>query len=349
VNCMRWLQEIEQVFESSECDEVQKVRFASQMLRGEALSWWTVTRQALGPTTVSDMAWPTFKKKILERYCNERARDRIEKEFRNLKKDNLSLAEYTRRFMEKLGLLEQVAPDEKSKIKFYLAGLPSLMRSLIRPARLETLQEAMEEAQLIEDDMTEIKEDRPEKGEKRKWDGKTNKHGKFRHVTTPNGRKFNSRMEPKTCSSCYKKHVGRCSEYPVSCYKCGKPGHDSKDGDSNQVRCYGCGAEGHIRRDCPKIRDSGKGKSSNNQPKKDLRVPGKAFQMTAEEARDATDVVTGTFLINSIPARVLFDSGANRSFVSMTFCKQFDMLASTLLDALVVEIANGGSVNTGGL
>ena len=45
----------------------------------------------------------------------------------------------------------------------------------------------------------------------------------------------------------------------------------------------------------------------------------RAFQMSAEEAVEAPDVVAGTFFVNSVLARILFDTGANRSFVSPHF------------------------------
>ncbi|KAJ9538127.1 hypothetical protein OSB04_030860 [Centaurea solstitialis] len=47
----------------------------------------------------------------------------------------------------------------------------------------------------------------------------------------------------------------------------------------------------------------------------------RAFQITAEEARDEPDVVTGIFLVNSQPARILFDFGATNSFVSHDFVR----------------------------
>jgi hypothetical protein len=38
--------------------------------------------------------------------------------------------------------------------------------------------------------------------------------------------------------------------------------------------------------------------------------------MNVEEAQEATNVVLGMFPVNSVPARVLFDSGASHSFVT---------------------------------
>ena len=38
-----------------------------------------------------------------------------------------------------------------------------------------------------------------------------------------------------------------------------------------------------------------------------------------EQAEQATDIVLGTLLVNSTPAKVLFDTGASLSFVSLMF------------------------------
>ena len=43
------------------------------------------------------------------------------------------------------------------------------------------------------------------------------------------------------------------------------------------------------------------------------------FLMHAEEAQEAPDVVIGMFYVNSVLARVLFDSGASHSFVIEEF------------------------------
>ena len=51
----------------------------------------------------------------------------------------------------------------------------------------------------------------------------------------------------------------------------------------------------------------------------------RAFQMTLNEARDDKNVVSGTLLINSIPADVLIDFGASKCFVNMSFCDKLNM------------------------
>ncbi|GJZ61294.1 hypothetical protein Tco_0617431 [Tanacetum coccineum] len=62
--------------------------------------------------------------------------------------------------------------------------------------------------------------------------------------------------------------------------------------------------------------------------------------MKTEEAKEAPDVVTCTFFVNLLPARVLFDSGADRSFVSELFSQNFIVPISQLKPPLDVQIAN---------
>ncbi|KAI3681175.1 hypothetical protein L6452_35960 [Arctium lappa] len=253
VACVKWIQEAEQAFGSSECGDDQK-----------------------------------FKKKLLEEYCSERAMDQIEAEFRSLEKGNLTVREYTRQFMEKLGLVRHVAPTEKEKIKAYLKGLPADMMSMVRNSKAFNLQETIEEAS--------------------SW----------------------NRFTRRKCRS---KHRGNCNATPQPCSKCDKFGHATKD-------CFECKAPGHMKRDCPKLKSG----STPEKKENSSRVPDRAFQMTADEAKASADVVSGTFTLNSVPAHVLFDLGANFSFISESFRQKFAMPTTSLENALVVEIADGSQV-----
>ncbi|KAD7480443.1 hypothetical protein E3N88_03579 [Mikania micrantha] len=72
-----------------------------------------------------------------------------------------------------------------------------------------------------------------------------------------------------------------------------------------------------------------------------------AFQslesISAEEAKVTSDVVTGTFLLNSISAYILFDSGASRSFISAKFVHHPLFVLEKLSVPLEVEVADSKS------
>ena len=143
--------------------------------------------------------------------------------------------------------------------------------------------------------------------------------------------------------------MGECRLGTETCYKCGKPDHLSRDCKVTAKLCFRCFQPGHFANECPvptrpaqisgsapvKIVD-GTSVKKNDAPKSRGRV----FQLTAEEAKVEPDVVTGIFYVNSMPALVLFDTGATKSFVSFSFCKSFSIVKGRLNEPLEVEIAD---------
>ena len=56
---------------------------------------------------------------------------------------------------------------------------------------------------------------------------------------------------------------------------------------------------------------------------------------------DAPNVVIGTFMVNSYPAMVLFDTGATHSFISKSFAEQHRIPVSCMRTAMVVTSPGG--------
>ncbi|KAI3718153.1 hypothetical protein L6452_19006 [Arctium lappa] len=265
--------------------------------------------------------------------------DRIEKEFRSLVKGSLTVREYTRQFMEKLGLVGHAAPTEKDKMKAYLNGFPADMQSMVHNFKASNLREMVEEAQFMEEMFAKSKsENSVIVSDKRKWESSSVPPKRTRPFV--GNRNFGSYQEAKWCPKCRTKHHGNCYINSQTCYKCGKPGHTVRDCPVRGIICFECKAPGHTRRYCPKLVSGSVPARKENPPK----VQSRAFRMTAEEARASANVVSGTFLINSVPARILFDTGASFSFVSELFRQKIAMPTTSLEDALVVEIADGSQV-----
>lgn len=56
-----------------------------------------------------------------------------------------------------------------------------------------------------------------------------------------------------------------------------------------------------------------------------------------EEVQEAPDVVLGTFLVNSTPTTVLFDSGASHSFLSRSFATLHNISLSLMPAPMVIQ------------
>ncbi|KAI3773112.1 hypothetical protein L6452_04311 [Arctium lappa] len=333
LDCMAWVREMEQAFRSSECGEEQRVIFGSRMLRGIALTWWDVYSASLEPTVLDQLSWSTFKEKLLEEYCNERSLDRIKEEFQNLKKGGMSVRVYNRLFIDKLGFVGRLVPTEKDKINAYIKGLPSDMMSMVLVTKTSTLREAMEEAQLMEDAYSLDRDQSSRQGEKRKWEGSSMPSKKPFYANSSAPRRADPRRDAKWCSKCRSKHFGPCNFVPGMCYKCVKTGHTFRDCPLKGQICFECKEPGHVRAECPKLKVGGFGGKKMEPP----RSTGRAFQMSSEEAKTSTDVVSGTFFLNSVPTRVLFDSGASYSFISDLYSQRLAM-SKSMLENVVVRL-----------
>jgi hypothetical protein len=73
---------------------------------------------------------------------------------------------------------------------------------------------------------------------------------------------------------------------------------------------------------------------------------GRVNHVTDEEAQEANDVVLGTFLINFVPATVLFDYEASHSFITEQFVANHDVPMSSMNTHLLVGSPNGEMKST---
>ncbi|GJY08062.1 putative reverse transcriptase domain-containing protein [Tanacetum coccineum] len=102
----------------------------------------------------------------------------------------------------------------------------------------------------------------------------------------------------------------------------------------HNVTCFGYGEKGHYKEKCPKAR---------NQQNEGARA--RAY-VVVENPQHNPNVVTGTFLLNDHSVSVLYDSGAERSFVSTEFTPFIDIALAALNTSYEVELVDGKVVST---
>ncbi|GJT80901.1 putative reverse transcriptase domain-containing protein [Tanacetum coccineum] len=90
---------------------------------------------------------------------------------------------------------------------------------------------------------------------------------------------------------------------------------------------------GHYKKDCPKLKNNNHGNLARNG-----RAPARAYAVGNAGKNPDANVITGTFLLNNHYASILFDTGADRSFVSTAFSSLIDIVPSTLNHDYDVEL-----------
>ncbi|GJX10169.1 putative reverse transcriptase domain-containing protein [Tanacetum coccineum] len=147
------------------------------------------------------------------------------------------------------------------------------------------------------------------------------------------------------------------------CFQLGKVKHKTKDcrappclasqrgpgsqgGQGSDVACFGSSEKGHYKNKYPNNNQGNpKGNSQASTSTQGGRIaPGKVYSLCAEAAVKDNNVVNGTFLINNVYASVLFDTGADISFVSYAFSKYINIPLTTLDTNYSVELADGKSL-----
>ncbi|GJR22870.1 putative reverse transcriptase domain-containing protein [Tanacetum coccineum] len=141
------------------------------------------------------------------------------------------------------------------------------------------------------------------------------------------------------CKRCNFHHTGPCTG---KCNICNKVGHLSKNcrnkkpaTGSNQlpvtIVCHACGEKGHYTNLCRKT---------------NINAQGRAYMLKDRNAQQDPNVVTGMFLLNQHLVKVLFDSGADRSFISISLASKLKIPSITIDTFYDIEMADGNLVST---
>ncbi|XP_071704472.1 uncharacterized protein [Rutidosis leptorrhynchoides] len=169
-------------------------------------------------------------------------------------------------------------------------------------------------------------------------------------VSSFNKRKFEASSAPGKKAKSGAESVGSVKKgepggYTPTCFNCGKKGHyscDRTNPSASKITCFNCRKEGHQKPECPDLTTGDKSYDNTKRLEKASGpARGQNFLMTTDDAKKSNEVVSDTFLVNSKPAKVLFDSGADLSYVSLKYVATLNCSYCELNSPLQVEITDG--------
>ncbi|GJS05612.1 putative reverse transcriptase domain-containing protein [Tanacetum coccineum] len=361
VGLTRWIEKMESVFNISGCAIENQVKFATCTLLGAALTWWNGQIRTLGPEAYA-MTWEVLKKKMTDKYCPQGEIKKLEIELWNLKVKGNDVPAYTERFQELTLICTKFVANETEKVDKYISGLPDNIYGNVKSARPKTLDETIELANDLMDQKLRTYAERQSDNKRKADDSSRNNHGhqqqpfkrqnvaKVYNMGTGERKPYGGSL-PK-CTKCHLHHNGPCTQ---RCHKCNKIGHFARDcrntGNTNVANtqkgngaapkgngCFECGAPGHFKRDCPKLKNKDGG---NGNAQGWVYAVGNAEKKGNAPGNPDANVVTGTFLLNNHYASILFDTGADRSFISTAFSSLINIAPTSLENCYDVELADG--------
>ncbi|XP_076954599.1 uncharacterized protein LOC143629129 [Bidens hawaiensis] len=241
------------------------------------------------------MSWEEFKPIFLKHFSPRVAIDRITEELLHMRQGNETVDEIFGIFYDKAKFCPSLFTSEEAWMTRFHLILKTEIREFISPSKCGSLEELLNWARERE---VELKRQVDRDG-KRKLDvvipaTPAKKAKIFKPTKVPSFKK-----ESGTWQFCGKRHFGEFRYKNPTCYKCGRLGHTTLECTSPVNLCYNCYKPGHMKNDWPKLRArNGKAtegsRTAENVKKLEAPKPrGRAFQITAEEAKVIPDVVTG--------------------------------------------------------
>ncbi|GJW60792.1 putative reverse transcriptase domain-containing protein [Tanacetum coccineum] len=265
------------------------------------------------------MPWKTLMKMMTDKYCLRGEIKKLEIEIWNLKVKGTDVESYTQCFQELALLCGRMFPEESDKVEKYAGGLPDMIQGSVMASKPKKMQDAIEFATELMDQKIYTLAERQAKNKRKFEDTSRNnqkqqhpfkRHNMERAYTAGPGEKKPYGGSKPLCPKCNYHHEGQCTP-----------------------RCNKCKKIGHLPRDC-------RGDAANTNTQQGVTCY-KAFDVGAAGSTPNSNVVTGTFLLNNRYALILFDTGADRSFVSNSFSSLIDIVPTTLDHGYDVELADG--------
>ncbi|GKB59861.1 putative reverse transcriptase domain-containing protein [Tanacetum coccineum] len=211
-------------------------------------------------------------------------------------------------------VVRRMFPEVSDDVEKYVGGLPDMIQGSVMASKPKIMQDAKEAYNVGP-------------GEKKVYGG-----------SKPLCPKFNYHHDGQCASRCNNcKKVGHLARDCRSPAANANVGNQRNSGTNQRVgTCFECGVHGHYKRDCLKLKNKNQGNQAGNGNAQE-----RAYVVGTAGTNLNSNVITGTFLLNNCYASILFDTGADRIFVSATFSSLLNIIPTTLDHGYDVELADG--------
>nr|ABA97433.1 retrotransposon protein, putative, Ty3-gypsy subclass [Oryza sativa Japonica Group] len=338
-----WLHAIEKKLNLLQCNDQEKVAFATHQLQGPASAWWDNHMATRPPGT--EVTWVEFCRSFRKAQVPDGVVAQKKREFRALHQGNRTVTEYLHEFNRLARYAPEDVRTDAEKQEKFMAGLDDELTNQLISGDYADVERLVDKAIRQEDQRNKM--DRKRKAAQ--FRAPQGSHQRPRFAPRQQGgpttmivrqhRPFNPSNFPQGASGSQNHHGGQSNRGaaprpPMAPAQSGPPAQAKKETGAKPGSCFNCGELGHFADKCPKPRRAG--------PR---FIQARVNHASAEEAQAAPEVVLGTFSINSIPATVLFDSGATHSFISKKFVGMHGLIREELSTPMRVHTPGNSSTS----